>query len=175
LQRVLDRREHVATIWFYIIHRRRDTEPRRSQAPRTSEIRMVEGKEVPSDLKYTKDHEWLRVEDTLCRVGITDYAQNSLHEIVYADLPQVGRKLAQKESFGTVESVKAVSEVYSPISGEVAEVNQRLADAPELVNKQPYGDGWLILMKASRLKEEADSLMSAKEYEQYIKRLAEEK
>jgi glycine cleavage system H protein len=136
---------------------------------------MAEGREVPGELKYTKDHEWLRVEGTLCRVGITDYAQNSLHEIVYADLPQAGRKLAQKESFGTVESVKAVSEVYSPISGEVVEVNQRLADAPELVNKQPYGDGWLVLIRPSRLNEEAGSLMSANDYEQYIKKLAEEK
>lgn len=98
---------------------------------------MVEGREIPVDLKYTKDHEWLRMEGDACRVGITDYAQNSLHEVVYADLPQVGRRLAQKESFGTVESVKAVSEVYSPISGEVVEVNQKLADAPELVNQQP--------------------------------------
>ncbi|WP_455363524.1 glycine cleavage system protein GcvH [[Eubacterium] cellulosolvens] len=136
---------------------------------------MVEGKEIPSDLKYSKDHEWLRVEETLCRVGITDYAQNSLHEIVYADLPQVGRKLAQGESFGTVESVKAVSEVYSPISGEVVEANLKLADAPELINKQPYGDGWLILMKPSKLKEEVDSLMSPKQYDEHIKKTSEEK
>ncbi len=136
---------------------------------------MVEGKEIPGDLKYSKDHEWLRVEETLCRVGITDYAQNSLHEIVYADLPEAGKKLAQKESFGAVESVKAVSEVYSPVSGEVVEVNQKLADAPELINKQPYGDGWLILMKPSKLKEEVDSLMSAKEYDEYVKKLSEEK
>jgi glycine cleavage system H protein len=136
---------------------------------------MVEGKEIPGDLKYTKDHEWLRIEEEICRVGITDYAQNSLHEIVYADLPDVGRKLAQKESFGTVESVKAVSEVYSPISGEVVEVNRKLADAPELINKQPYGEGWLIVMKPSKLKEEAGSLMSAKEYEEYLKKLSEEK
>ena len=136
---------------------------------------MVEGKEVPGDLKYTKDHEWLRVEGALCRVGITDYAQNSLHEIVYVDLPQVGRRLAQKESFGTVESVKAVSEVYSPISGEIVEVNQKLADAPELVNKQPYGEGWLVLMKPSKLKEEVGSLMSAEDYDEYVKKLSEEK
>jgi glycine cleavage system H protein len=136
---------------------------------------MAEGREIPSDLKYTKEHEWLRVEGGLCRVGITDYAQNSLHEVVYADLPQVGRKLAQKESFGTVESVKAVSEVYSPISGEVIEVNRKLVDAPELVNQQPYGDGWLILLKPSKLEDEMRSLMPAKDYEELLKKLSEEK
>jgi glycine cleavage system H protein len=136
---------------------------------------MVDGREIPAELKYTKDHEWLRVENGLCRVGITDYAQNSLHEVVYADLPQVGRRLAQKESFGTVESVKAVSEVYSPISGEVVEVNRKLVDAPELVNQQPYADGWLILVKPSKLKEEMGLLMSAKEYHELVKKLSEEK
>ena len=136
---------------------------------------MVEGREIPVDLKYTKDHEWLRMEGDVCRVGITDYAQNSLHEVVYADLPQVGRRLAQKESFGTVESVKAVSEVYSPISGEVVEVNQKLADAPELVNQQPYREGWLILMKPLKLKDEEGSLLSAKEYEELLKKLSEQK
>jgi len=136
---------------------------------------MVEGREIPVDLKYTKDHEWLRMEGDLCRVGITDYAQNSLHEVVYADLPQIGRRLAQKESFGTVESVKAVSEVYSPISGEVVEVNQRLTDAPELVNQEPYGEGWLILMKPLKLKDEEGSLLSAKDYEELLKKLSEQK
>jgi len=136
---------------------------------------MVEGREIPVDLKYTKDHEWLRMEGDVCRVGITDYAQNSLHEVVYADLPQVGRRLAQKESFGTVESVKAVSEIYSPISGEVVEVNQKLADAPELVNQQPYGEGWLILMKPLKLKDEAGSMLSAKDYEELLKTLSEQK
>jgi len=136
---------------------------------------MLEGHEIPGDLKYTKDHEWLRIENNGCRVGITDYAQNSLHEVVYADLPKVGRRLAQKESFGTVESVKAVSEVYSPISGEVVEVNQKLADSPELINKEPYGEGWLILMKPSKLEEEAGELMSAKEYEEFLSKLTEEK
>ncbi len=136
---------------------------------------MVEGREIPADLKYTKDHEWLHMEGDLCRIGITDYAQNSLHEVVYAELPQIGRKLAQKESFGTVESVKAVSEVYSPISGEVLEVNQKLADAPELVNQKPYGEGWLILMKPLRLKDEEGSLLSAKGYEDLLKTLSEQK
>ena len=139
------------------------------------EIRMVEGREIPGDLKYTKEHEWVRVEGDRCRIGITDYAQNSLHEVVYADLPKVGRTLGKDESFGTVESVKAVSEVYSPISGEVLEANQKLADAPELVNQQPYEEGWLVLMKPSKPGEELSSLMSAKEYEELLMRLSKEK
>jgi glycine cleavage system H protein len=136
---------------------------------------MVEGKEIPGELKYTKDHEWVRAEGDKCRIGITDYAQNSLHEVVYADLPKVGRVLGKGESFGTVESVKAVSEVYSPMSGEVLETNQKLVDAPELVNQQPYGEGWLILMKPSKLGEELSSLMPAKEYGELLERLSKEK
>ncbi len=136
---------------------------------------MVEGKEILGELKYTKDHEWVRVEGDNCRIGITDYAQNSLHEVVYADLPKVGRVLGKGESFGTVESVKAVSEVYSPVSGEVLETNQKLIDAPELVNQQPYGEGWLISMKPSKLGEELSSLMPAKEYGELLERLSKEK
>jgi len=162
-------------MWFYISTGAEITEQPTVQTVRACEITMVEGKEIPGELKYTKDHEWVRVEGAVCRVGITDYAQNSLHEIVYADLPQVGRKLAQKESFGTVESVKAVSEVYSPVSGEVAEMNRKLADAPELINQQPYGEGWLIAVKPSRLDEEIGSLMSAKDYEEHVKKVSEEK
>ena len=136
---------------------------------------MVEGKETPAELRYTKEHEWVRVEGDRCRIGITDYAQNSLHEVVYADLPKVRRVLGKGESFGTVESVKAVSEVYSPVSGEVLETNQKLIDAPELVNQQPYGEGWLVLMKPSKLAEELSSLMSAKEYRELLERLSKEK
>ena len=136
---------------------------------------MVEGREILSELKYTKEHEWIRFEGDRCRVGITDYAQNSLHEVVYADLPKVGRTLSKGESLGTVESVKAVSEVYSPVSGEVLETNQRLVDAPELINQQPYADGWLILMKPSKLNEETNSLMSAKEYGELLEKLSKEK
>jgi len=139
------------------------------------QARMVDEREVPVDLKYTKDHEWLRVENHHCRVGVTDYAQNSLHEVVYVDLPKVDRTLAKNEAFGTVESVKAVSEVYSPISGEVVEINGKLADTPELVNQQPYGEGWLILIKPSKLKEELDSLMSAKDYQELLEKISEEK
>jgi glycine cleavage system H protein len=136
---------------------------------------VVEGKEIPAELRYTKEHEWVRVEGDRCRIGITDYAQNSLHEVVYADLPKVGRALGKGESFGTVESVKAVSEVYSPVSGEVLETNQKLVDAPELVNQQPYGEGWLVLMRPSKPGEELSSLMSAKEYGELLERLSKEK
>jgi glycine cleavage system H protein len=136
---------------------------------------VVEGKEIPAELRYTKEHEWVRVEGDRCRIGITDYAQNSLHEVVYADLPKVGRALGKGESFGTVESVKAVSEVYSPMSGEVLETNQKLIDAPELVNQQPYGEGWLVLMRPSKPGEELSSLMSAKEYGELLERLSKEK
>ena len=136
---------------------------------------MVEGRDIPSDLKYTKDHEWIRLEGDRARVGITDYAQDSLHEVVYADLPKVGRTLSRGESFGTVESVKAVSEIYSPVSGEVLETNPKLADSPELINQQPYGEGWLIMMKLSKLKEETGSLMPAKEYGELLDRLSQEK
>jgi len=140
----------------------------------TGEIWMGEGKEIPSELRYTKEHEWVRVEGNRCRIGITDYAQNSLHEVVYADLPKTGRTLSKGESFGTVESVKAVSEVYSPVSGEVLETNQRLVDAPELVNQQPYGEGWLALLKPSKLEEELGSLMSATEYGRLLEELSKE-
>ena len=136
---------------------------------------MVDGKEIPAELRYTKEHEWVRVEGERCRIGITDYAQNSLHEVVYADLPKVGRALGKGESFGTVESVKAVSEVYSPLSGEVLETNQKLVDAPELVNQQPYGEGWLVLMRPLKAGEELSSLMSAKEYGELLERLSKEK
>ena len=108
---------------------------------------MVERREILGDLKYTKEHEWVRLEGDRCRVGITDYAQNSLHEVVYADLPKVGRVLGKGESFGTVESVKAVSECYMPVSGEIAAVNGPLADNPVLLNQSPYGDGWMVLVK----------------------------
>ena len=152
----------------------RDTEPL-CKSLGTGEIAVGDGQAIPSDLKYTKDHEWVRIESERCRVGITDYAQDSLHEIVYADLPKVGRVLGKGESFGTVESVKAVSEVYSPVSGEVVAINQKLADAPELVNQQPYGEGWLILIRHSNLKEEVDSLMSAEAYGDFLGKLSEEK
>jgi len=130
--------------------------------------------EVPDGFLYTKEHEWLKVENERCRVGITDYAQKTLHEVVYVDLPPKGKTLTQNASFGTVESVKAVSELYSPISGEIIERNDKLTDVPELVNQEPYGAGWIVVVKPSRLEEDLKNLLTetayAKFIEQYVKK-----
>ena len=103
----------------------------------------------PSDLKYTKDHEWIRADGGHATVGITDYAQKSLGDVVYLELPDVGRTLKKGEVFGTIESVKAVSELYAPVSGEVLEINGRLDAEPALVNTEPYGNGWMIKLRMS--------------------------
>ncbi|OYT73623.1 MAG: glycine cleavage system protein H [Chloracidobacterium sp. CP2_5A] len=121
----------------------------------------------PDDLQYTKDHEWIRITGDSGRVGITFYAQDSLGDVVYVDLPKIGAMVKANEPFGSVESVKAVSELFSPVSGEVIEVNAKLADAPELVNTSPYDDGWMIVIKLSNLSE-TDALLSAAEYEDFI-------
>jgi glycine cleavage system H protein len=122
----------------------------------------------PDDLQYTKDHEWIRITGDTGRVGITFYAQESLGDVVYVDLPKVGTIVKANEPFGSVESVKAVSELFSPVSGEVIEVNTKLADAPELVNTSPYDEGWMIVIKLSD-PSEVDALLSAAEYEDFIK------
>ena len=122
----------------------------------------------PSDLRYTKEHEWVRVESGgLCTVGITAFAVESLGDIVYLELPDVGDQLTQNGHFGEVESVKAVSELYSPVGGKVAEVNQGVVDAPEVVNESPYGDGWLLKVKVDD-KSEVDNLMTADEYDRLL-------
>src|SRR5260370_37119425 len=110
--------------------------------------------QIPAEFYYTKEHEWVHVEGANCRIGATDYAQNSLHEIVYVDLPKVGAKVAQMQSLGTVESVKAVADVYSPVSGVVLEVNRELSDAAELVNKSPYEKGLITIIRHDDLKKE---------------------
>ncbi|HEX8282061.1 MAG TPA: glycine cleavage system protein GcvH [Pyrinomonadaceae bacterium] len=123
---------------------------------------------VPEGLYYSKDHEWLRVEGETGTVGITDHAQHSLGDVVYVELPKAGETFAAHDTFGSVESVKAVSELFLPVGGEVTEVNGSLNDEPEKVNNDPYGDGWMLKVKlASR--GEVDSLLSAAEYEDYIK------
>src|SRR5713101_6884870 len=131
--------------------------------------------EVPEDVYYTKEHEWVRLEGDKCRIGVTDYAQNSLHEIVYVDLPKVGVKVQQIQSLGTVESVKAVADVYSPITGEVLEVNNALSDAPELVNKTPYSDGWITIIRPEDLKKDLPGLMKAQAYRDLLKKITEKK
>jgi glycine cleavage system H protein len=122
---------------------------------------------VPEGLYYSKDHEWLRVEGETGTVGITDHAQNSLGDVVYVELPKAGETFAAHDTFGSVESVKAVSELFLPVAGEVTEVNESLTDEPEKVNTDPYGDGWMLRLKLSN-RGEVDSLLSAAEYEDYI-------
>jgi len=123
---------------------------------------------VPEELHYSKDHEWVRVDGNVATVGITDYAQNSLGDVVYVELPKPGEEFAANESFGSVESVKAVSEVFSPVSGSVTEAHESLSDDPEKVNTDPYGEGWMIRIKMSN-PGEVDSLLTAAEYEDFTK------
>jgi glycine cleavage system H protein len=122
-------------------------------------------------LYYTKEHEWMKVENGKCRVGVTDYAQKALHEVVYVDLPNVGKALTQNITFGTVESVKAVSELYSPVSGEVTERNEKLVESPELVNQDPYGAGWIVIVKPSRLPADLQALLNAEGYVRFLEEL----
>lgn len=122
---------------------------------------------VPADLKYTRDHEWAKRDGTRVRVGITDYAQAQLGDVVFVELPKVGAKVTAKQSFGVVESVKAVSDLFAPMSGEVVEVNTTLPNAPETVNQDPYGRGWMIVLTPSD-PAEWDALLSAAQYEQFI-------
>ncbi len=125
---------------------------------------------VPADLLYTKDHEWAKIEGDTARIGITHYAQDSLGEIVFVELPEVGRTIGAGGTFGSVESVKAVSDLFAPLSGTVTAVNKALVDTPETVNRDPYGDGWMIQVKLSDPAETA-SLLGPADYE---KLLAEE-
>jgi glycine cleavage system H protein len=123
---------------------------------------------IPEDLHYSKDHEWVRVEGNIAVVGITDYAQDSLGDVVYVELPKPGDEFAANEPFGSVESVKAVSEVFSPVSGKVDGANESLNDEPEKVNQDPYGEGWMIRIEMSSALE-VDSLLTAAEYEDFTK------
>ena len=119
---------------------------------------------VPQDLQYTRSHEWVRTEDDTATVGISDHAQDELGDVVFVELPDEGATFDAGESFGTVESVKAVSDVYAPVGGEVVEVNSSLEDAPEKINDDPYGEGWLVKLRTSG---EAD-LLSPEEYENIV-------
>ncbi len=120
--------------------------------------------EIPEELKYTKDHEWARIEGETAVVGITDYAQSELGDIVYVELPEVGTPVKQGESFGTIEAVKAVSDLFAPLSGEVIEVNTELENSPEVINQDPYGKGWMIKIKISDPKE-IENLLDKAAYE----------
>ena len=122
---------------------------------------------IPENLRYSKDHEWVRVDGDVATIGITDYAQHSLGDVVYVDLPRAGDSFGSHESFGSVESVKAVSEIFTPVAGEVTEVNEALNDTPEDVNNDPYGAAWMLKIKMEN-PNEADSLLSSEEYEEYL-------
>jgi glycine cleavage system H protein len=123
---------------------------------------------VPENLHYSKDHEWIRVEGDVGTIGITDHAQNSLGDVVYVELPKTGESFEAHDPFGSVESVKAVSEIFTPVGGEITEVNDSLQDEPEKVNTDPYGEGWMIRIRMKN-PGEVDSLLNAAEYEDFTK------
>ena len=123
--------------------------------------------EIPQGLRYSKEHEWVATEDSVATIGVTDYAQDQLGEIVYIELPSVGYKVSKDDPFGVIESVKAVSDIFAPVSGTVTEVNQELAESPEIINEDPYGDGWLIKIRISD-GAELDDLMDNDEYQEII-------
>jgi len=123
--------------------------------------------EFPANLRYTKEHEWARQEGNRVVVGITDYAQKELGDVVFVELPEVGTPIAATDTFGVVESVKAVSDLYAPVSGTIVEANTILEDQPELVNASPYGQGWMIVIEAAHI-EEVQQLLTATEYQAYV-------
>jgi glycine cleavage system H protein len=127
--------------------------------------------QVPDGLFYTKEHEWARVTGGTAKVGITDYAAKTLNDIVYLTLPSAGKEVKQLSSFGTVESIKAVSELYAPLSGTVTGTNQELTNHPALINQSPYEAGWIIELKPSMLEEERKTLLSPRQYEEFLKSL----
>jgi glycine cleavage system H protein len=122
---------------------------------------------VPADLRYTKEHEWAKLDGDKARIGITAFAQEQLGDVVFVELPKVGAKVTAMKTFGVVESVKAVSDLYAPLSGDVVEINAELPKKPEVVNADPYGQGWMIVVKLANAKE-WDSLMSAADYEKLV-------
>ena len=126
----------------------------------------------PPDLRYTKEHEWIRLDDGIGTVGITDYAQDQLGDIVYVNLPSPGKQLTKLAAFGEIESVKAVSELYSPVTGEVVKANQALTDSPQLINESPYDEGWLMKVRLAD-DSELGKLLTAEQYGDYLQREAE--
>ncbi len=130
--------------------------------------------EVLKELKYSKEHEWVRIEGNLAVVGITDYAQNSLHEITYVEINEVGTALEVNQECGLVESMKASSDIFSPLAGEIVEVNTALEDAPEAINNAPYAEGWMFKLKPSNLDGDLAALMDADAYKDYIASLEKE-
>jgi glycine cleavage system H protein len=129
--------------------------------------------DVPDNLYYSKEHEWVKVEGKTAVVGITDYAQKSLHEVVYVETPKVNSQIEQFQSIGSVESVKSVSDIFTPVSGKVIEVNAELAESPELVNEDPYGKGWIAKVQLANFDEDLKKLLTAEQYADFIKSLEE--
>lgn len=129
--------------------------------------------EFPEDLKYTREHEWVSIDGSVATIGITDHAQEQLGDVVFVELPTVGDRVEKADAFGVVESTKAVSDVYAPLSGEVAEVNDDLPDNPELINEDPYGDGWMVKITLGD-KADLEDLMTADEYRKFIEDSATE-
>ncbi len=122
----------------------------------------------PTEYLYSKEHEWVRVQDDVCMLGITEFAQQELGEVVYVELPEVGQVFDANDEIGTIESVKAVAEVYTPVAGEIIEVNDAVVDDPELLNEDPHSDGWLIKIRFSSAAD-LKSLMNAEQYEEFVK------
>ena len=122
---------------------------------------------IPADLRYTKEHEWAKTDNDLVRIGITAFAQEQLGDVVFVELPKVGAKVTSRKAFGVVESVKAVSDLFAPMSGEIVEINAALAKTPEIVNQDPYGKGWMLVIRPSRA-DEWKELLSAPQYEQFL-------
>ena len=129
--------------------------------------------DFPEGLKYSKEHEWVLVEDDVAIIGITEFAQGELGDIVFVELPEVGEKISKDDPFGSLESVKAVSDIFAPISGTVVEINDALPDSPETINEDPYGDGWMIKVQMTDMNELKD-LMSPEDYAEFIKQQNEE-
>jgi glycine cleavage system H protein len=122
---------------------------------------------IPSELKYTKDHEWVKKDGNVVTVGITDYAQGELGDVVFVELPQVGDEVVKDDTFGSIEAVKAVADLFSPVSGKVTEINENLGDQPDIVNTDPYGGGWMVKIEMSDAAE-LDSLMASGDYQNHI-------
>src|SRR5271155_4077189 len=152
-------------------HARAERLPRAPFVPasRTPRTIVEEIMEIPPGLKYSKEHEWVATEESVATIGISDYAQDQLGEIVFVELPAVGDKISKDDPFGVVESVKAVSDVYAPVTGTVIEINEELPESPETVNEDPYGDGWLIKVKITDMSDLED-LMDAEEYAELLAR-----
>ncbi|MFQ6073756.1 MAG: glycine cleavage system protein GcvH [Candidatus Bathyarchaeia archaeon] len=129
--------------------------------------------DIPDNLYYSKEHEWVKMEGKIAVIGVTDYAQKSLHEVVYVETPKVGSQIEQFQSIGSVESVKSVSDIFTPVSGKIIEINAELAENPELINEDPYVKGWIAKVQSANFDEDLKKLLTSKQYADYIKSLEE--